>query len=390
MFTRRDLVTGAAAAAVYSALPRPAKALSGCLFGASRWDAWYSQSGTARQAQNCLSPQQWQFRAPWFSEVVSPFILNATGTQENVDAEIGYAAAAGIKFWAYDQYTSNDPNFILMNAWQFHQTSSIKNNVKWCYNAQIGAMGVSGNYTAQVNFYVADFQRSNYMTVLAGRPLLIILWSPALFAANWGGTPSPGVTDYTNFAAMITALRAATVTAGLPTPYIVVAYTTLPGSLAANIAVGIGADAITAYGWTGSGAYVSGLATPTQSAWTSFASAATTAGIGFIPFCAMGWDTRPQKQNPPAFALSQFAPAWNGMLKFTTPGTVTERANHAQAAVTFVGANAAVCASTAILAYSWTELSEGGGGLIPTIGDPPPGPPPALNNILTALAPIIS
>ena len=99
----------------------------------------------------------------------------------------------------------------------------------------------------------------------------------------------------------------------------------------------------------------------------------------------MGWDIRPRIENPVPWEEPGLAP-YVGMLNYVSPGLVTERAKHLQAAVNYVGANPTKCPSSALLIYSWTECDEGGGALIPTLGDPPIN---GTTNILSAVRAVL-
>lgn len=335
-------------------------AAANVIAGAIRWDAWYSTTGDALSAQNSLGPQQWQFRAPWFCNVLNAQQISCNGNQANIDTEIQVAANAGLKFWAFDQYspTGNDANFL--NAWNLYQSSSKNNLINWTWMAVSDSLfGSTGNFSTQVAQYVAWFQQSNYQKVLTNRPLLFLDFTTV--GSGWGNSTA-------NFAAMITALRTATTGAGLGTPYIVICGP-VPNSTTFMNAVG--ADAISAYlGLTPTLAQpnpFSALSTSNEGFWTQMKNQ----GVPMIPSIITGWDTRPRKQNPPGFTGTTYFPPYSGLLNTVTPATPAEIASQLQAAVTFVGANPTASPTTVILIYSQTECDEGGGCLIPTIGDPP-------------------
>lgn len=387
MISRRKLLTGAAAVAAAASLPSPAKALTGCIPGAIRFDSWYTTGDIVSDgAQNFLSPQAYQYRAPWFCQAKNVSQLTCTGSQALMDIEIQCAANANLKFWAFDYAAPGNP---LNIAWGFYQTSSFRALMNFCWITNLSSMGSTGNFTTQVNGFAANYQLGSYQTVLSGRPLHFILWSTAIFAQNWSS-------NYTNVAAMITALRAAAATAGVGNPFIVVLsnpFTNTP----ATIASAIGADATSFYNTSNVGTY-SALVNRCESEWTSQAAFASGASLGFVPTAVTGWDIRDIIQSPavwyPEPYTYQAAPSpLVGMLGYAQPGTISQVATHVGDCVTFTKANAAVCASTAMLICAWDECAEEGGattggGLIPTIGDPVQGG--NTTNMLTALATVLA
>jgi hypothetical protein len=346
---------------------------SGVIAGAIRWDAWYNVSSPSGYAQRSLGPMAWENRAPWFCTAhPTDNLIDANGDRQLImDLEIGYAAAAGLKFWAFDQYDPASANAPLLTAWKFYQQSTLNAQINWCWIALADSLfGSTGNYSAQVAQYVSWFQQSNYQKVLVGRPLLFLFFTTF---------PSFG-NDATNFAAAISALRGACTSAGLASPYIVVMG---PPASASTAMQAIGADAISHY--LGgiplgvAGATYASLINTSVTYWGQYLAT----GNQVIPTVQMGWDKRPRIQNPVPWDPSPSS-------DYVMPGTIAERVSLLQSAVNFVNANPAACASKAVIIYAWDECDEGGGALIPTIGDPPTGAPPALNGMLSAIKPVIS
>lgn len=377
MTSLRKRMAIALAVVSFALSPDQASAAANVIAGAIRWDGWYATTRDAVYAQNSLGPQVYQYRAPWFCSALNAYQVSCNGNQANIDLEIQAAANAGLKFWAFDQYspTGSDSEFI--NAWNLYQSSSKNNLINWTWMAVSDTLfGSTGNFSTQVAQYVTWFQQSNYQKVLTNRPLLFMFFSSV--GSNWGGSTA-------NFAAMITALRTATTSAGLGTPYIVICGG-IPGTT--NFMNAIGADAISAYfGLLPTPAQpnaFSALNTSNEGFWTSMLSQ----GVPMIPPVLNGGDTRPLKQNPPPWLLSTYAPPYNGLLNYVTPATPAQIASQLQAAVTFVGANPTLNPTTAILIYSWTECSEGGGCMIPTVGDPPQAGP--TTNLLTAIGGVLN
>lgn len=327
--------------------------------GAIRWDAWYANTRDAKQAQNSLGPKRWQFRAPWFSTVINDYQISSVGTQANLDTEIACAANAGLKYWAFDYYNPAGGDSEFSRGWGLYQSSSLKNHINWCWlYVNTADLGSTGNYSATIAMLVSHFQQTNYQKVLSNRPLVYLFSTTA--GPNWGN-------DSSNLAAFITDLKTAVTGAGLGSPYWVI-MGGHPDNL--NFMTAIGADAISAYitnvPTNGQPNTASDLNTIVANAWNSLATLGKT-----VPPCALGWDTRPRKQNPPTFVLGSYIPAYSRMLNYVTPLTPSDIATQLGNCVTFIGAHSSACETGALIIYAWNEFDEGGGGLCPTIGDPP-------------------
>lgn len=233
-----------------------------------------------------------------------------------------------------------------MNAGlNYHIASSIASRVKICLMTSSGHLGTTGNSTSQINDLVSKFQNPNYM-MSQGRPLLYVFVTTQDITNLWGGSNS-------NFAACLSALRIATVAAGMQTPFIV---TMAPDS--ANMAT-YGEDAVSQY--TGAIPTVDGgtyqtLASAVQAGWTTQLTAPS-----IVPICMTGWDPRPRNQHPEDFATIE--PNW------FIAATLSELTTHLKAARTYID-NSGRCPARTALAYHWSEFDEGGPGPAPSVGDP--------------------
>jgi hypothetical protein len=339
-----------------SLLPRVAFAANGTIPGAIRWDPWYGTTSAAALSTGPaeLQAPQWQFRAPWFATPQRGGLLINGNQQATIDAEIGYAASAGLKYWAYVWYGDIVPLDGMMNAWTLHQSSSIRNSMNWCLMLQFSEVSPTTFANDQAQ-YVAYFQQSNYQLVLTNRPLVYLLIDDLnMLTTRWGS-------DWANVKAALDALRTATVAAGLGTPYIVIMYG-VPAN-AASYASQTGSDAISNY-LLGSNQLAELWQTyePTVEA---FWAAMGATGTPIVPDAQTGWDQRPrlapQFVNACTVRLSDFA--------YVVVPTGPQLTAHLQAAVSYVVANPTQCPSKAILIYSWDECSEGGNAIIPTYGN---------------------
>ena len=376
MISRRSLLAALGALGASCALPKPAKAASGTIMGAIRWDPWYGSTYEV-YGEASLGPAPWQFRSPWFGSSTGANTIKINGnSQANLDLELQAAHAAGIQYWAYDWYgdvngaacTSANAGCVTYsgfeNAWGLHQSSSYASYVKWCVIYQMQA--TPSGMTVQMAQMAAYMAKSNYLTVLGGRPVFYWLASTSV-DSSW--------------APCITALRAACSSLGLGNPYVVVMLGQTSAASVITIVQAVGADAISNYSYFTSGPFA-GVTSALQSQWAAFAAAASAASLGYVPNLSMGSDRRPrfEANGNPAWVLNSY---------FCPPATNTERVTQVQDAITFILANPSVCASTLGVIYAWTECDEGGGCLAPTIGDPPSATPPYMNGIETALSAIL-
>lgn len=392
MFSRRNFLRSIAGGALAAAAPRiinPARAASGCIAGAIRWDAWYGSTGggtfsnVEKYVEASLGPAYWQFRAPWFANITGPNSIKIGAAQGNkqsiIDLEIQAAHAMGLKYWAYVMYLTPAglPDVSgQMNAWQLHQSSAYANLMNWCMIfQQPGNVDGFEGQNAQLVIYM---QQANYQKVLGGRP--VFFWFVGAVNSTW----APAIAD----------LRAKAIAAGLANPYVVILQGQNSGTQAVASAQAVGADAISGYGIFDNGTFAN-LTTYAQNQWncaglgqpsSGCTPSASSSGLTYVPNLMMGSDTRPRAEAPTVHSTS---PPWENNAYHVTPGTNAERVAQIQAAANFVVANPSVCASTLILIYSWSECDEGGGCLMPTIGDPPSGTAPYMNGIETAVSAVL-
>lgn len=338
-----------------------AQAASGIIAGAIRWDAWYNPTGNSLLAQNNLGPPVYQSRAPIHCARGSQTI-NCVGTQAAMDAEITAAVSGGLKYWAFDQYDSGSS---LTTGWNLYQSSTIKNQINWCWLTQLSDMGSTGSYTAQMNLLTAHMQQTNYQKVTVGatanRPVFYILWTSADFANFFGS-------NYANVAAMFTYLRAQVTAAGLGTPYIII----MVGSnvtTGATIVTNTGADAQSSYTTPlplfppAINPTFPALDTLTQAFWVTEAAA----GVPIVPNAMIGWLPTPRITRPSTLNAGQIP--YIGVDELYSQATNAQLITHLAAAVAYINANSAIVPSKLLLIYSWTECDEGG-CLTPTFGDP--------------------
>lgn len=392
MITRRGLIASAAAASLIR--PKPVLAqTTGVTPIFIKWDAWYNNTETVtRQFHEQLSPARWQFRAPFFCDVLGTDRITCAGAQADMDIEIQAAANAGIKAWMYVWYgpngTGTGGSTSLFKGWELHQSSALKDSLKWCGYTGMDQLGFNpwsntAGWQANCNYWVDHFKRSNYLKV-GGRPVMFILNSTGQLNSHFAGSSANSLTTF-NY------LRSQSVAAGVGDPYLITM-----GSLG-NFAVDtpsvgktwIGGDAISSYvasnalGYTALPETAATLYSRVASYW---AGSQVATGNKTVPIAMIGWDSRPLIEIP---EFNRGEIPWIGHQKYYVRGTNTEIANHLQACVNFIGANQPACDSKIFLTYAWNECSEGGTSGVPTLGDPPTGTPPA-TNLLNAIKPVLT
>jgi hypothetical protein len=348
------------------------------IVGAIRWDAFYvwdQGGGVSGGVQKQFSVAGLQSRAPWFAQVMSPYLLKCIGTQANMDLECQVAATAGIDYWAFDCYQPGnafayaDAN--LSVAWNFYQASPNKGLTKWCwltFPTHWSSATFSDNSWQPLlaTFATQHCTQANYQKVMGNRPLVYCFGSP---------------TSNANMATAVAYFRAQCTGAGLGTPYMVMQLdnsATVAGNAATVTACGF--DAVAHYAlpnlieMQAFPLSYDTLDTAMQARWASEAAAGKV-----VPTGCSGWDTRCRIRAP---EMPSVMPRI-GDLKYWANPTNARVAQHVQSLMSFVTANATACEAQAALIYSWTECTEGSvRALIPTLGDPPVG---GTTNLLTAI-----
>ncbi len=343
--SRRSALKLAASGLAAAATARPRALLARepdrVRIGAIRWDAWYAPdmapNSSEWYAAHGLDPQRYHHRAPFFAEESDKDRMFISGTQASMDAEISYAANAGIGYWAFGWYQFGRP---LRKGWEYYQLSERNTLINWC--ALIGLGSLAGNFPPRSDL-VSYFQYPNYEK-FGDRPLLYVMHDKSSLPAA---------------ARALEALRAACASAGVGNPYIVLQSSV--AKLAAADARSIGADAISAYA---SAPPISGGPLPYASLdgfvrkfWLEMAAT----GLPIVPNGLTGWDRRPRIERPPPFDPIAAKPD-----DYVVPGTPAEIAGHIGAAVAFVKSHPATCPAGTALVYSWNECDEGGSVLCPT------------------------
>jgi hypothetical protein len=320
--------------------------------GAIRWDAWYGDSGPVKHTEISLGPPKYHFRLPWFARVIGEGKVSINGdSQEIMEREIAYAAAAGLDYWAFVDYW-DDANLSI--ALRRYRAAKDKQGVRYCFVEEGGRLDAVGKRGwARL---VDHFKDPSYQTVLDGRPLLFL----------FGKSKRLGRTDWRE-------LGDASVAAGLKRPYLVL-MGWRPETDAKDMAE-LGFDAVSAYARGGSysmkqPAYAEQCALIRRDRWEK----CRALRIPSVTFASAGWDTRPRNERPPPWIKGMVTKpepdntptAQQKPLIDAVTATPDELAAHVREALEWTKANRDLNPSNAVIIYGWNENDEGG-WLIPTL-----------------------
>jgi hypothetical protein len=325
------------------------------LVGAIRWDAWTQWGGEHDfgSYEKCLGPKEWHYRVPFFGKVVSDDRVELRGdTQEVMDQEIAYAAAAGLDYWAFDWYHPRGwPHADTMTrSLDLYLSSKRRNDISYCLILLGGVhFGPKEEWPASVDGLVQRFQAPNYQKVLGGRPL-VYLFDVDSHLKYWGeGAAAKAPLDL---------LRERSVAAGAGNPYI--ALMVWQPSASVKTLEALGTDAFSAYvnppGNENQELPYSQALSLNRWFWED----GRQAGKPLIPTVTGGWDYRPMKR--PEFPDRSLQNSWFAQAK------PEELAAHLSEAMGWVKTNPQLGEANSVLIYAWNEFAEGG-WLCPTLSE---------------------
>ncbi len=321
------------------------------IVGAIRWDGWYGDGSVVQATEYSLGPPKYHFRLPWFAQVLGADKVRINGdSQEIMAQEIGYAAEAGLNYWAFLDYLDEAPDMSI--ALNRYRAAKDKKGIRYCLVEEGARLDKAG--TKAWGKLVEHFRSPDYQTVLNGRPLLCLFGkTTVLDKVAWGE------------------LKQQTTAAGLKEPYLV-----LLGWEAEKHYAALGFDAISEYACAGKG-YTTDPETYArltthhvqEKLWATWKRERSPC----ITFATAGWDTRPRQERPPSWcpwvkATPDATPAAQQKpLIDATTATPEEIAAHLRAAIAWTQANRDLNPANTILLYAWNEHDEGG-WLQPTLG----------------------
>ena len=322
------------------------------IVGAIRWDGWYGDGNVVKAVEASLGQPKYHFRLPWFARVISEEKVSINGdSQAIMEKDIGYAAQAGLNYWAFVDYWNEAPGMhIALNR---YLAAADKKGIRYCFveeGTRLDKVGRQG-----WSRLVKHFQDPDYQTVLDGRPLLFVYdMTTKLGEAEWDE------------------LKQQTIAAGLKAPYLVLMNWTKPEADRLRL----GFDAISRYAVSGKG-YTTDPKSYAEltsyhvrrELWEKWRHD----GTPCITFATAGWDTRPRQERPPSWMQEIPAtpdptpPAQQKPLIDAVTATPCELAAHIREAVEWTKANRNINPANAIIMYAWNEHDEGG-WLEPTLG----------------------
>jgi hypothetical protein len=321
------------------------------IVGAIRWDAWYGDGSVTKAMEASLGQPKYHFRLPWFAQVQSDGKVSINGdSQVIMEQEIGYAAQAGLNYWAFLDYLDEAPGLSIgLNR---YIAAKDKKGIRYCLVEEGARLDKAG--AEAWSRLVKHFQQSEYQTVMNGRPLLFL----------FGKTTKLGKAEWDE-------LKRQTAAAGMKAPYLV-----LMGWEAEKDREGLGFDAVSEYACSAKG-YTKDP--ETYEKLTSYSVSEKLWGhwkrnrTPCVTFATAGWDTRPRQERPPPWCSWVKAepdptpPAQQKALIDATTATPGELATHVRAAIEWTQANRDINPANAIIIYAWNEHDEGG-WLQPTLG----------------------
>jgi hypothetical protein len=322
------------------------------IIGAIRWDAWVGDASPVGLAvEKTLSPRQWHYRLPFYAKELSADKVQVRGnTQEVMDREIGYAASAGLDYWAFVIYSPGDP--MTRGGIDLYLSSTRKKDVNFCVILEGDRLAEMANDPLpDMERLINYFKDPGYQKVCGNRPLLFILQSGGMVSQS--GFDSLKSASWT-----LNALRSNTIQSGLGSPFIVaMEWTPESGKKAMDQ---LGLDAVSSYASNGGGkgAPYADLATRTESEWNNYARKAPQV----VPWVTTGWDRRPRVDNPVFWEKPGNDEAWYDRLQ---PAELTKQI---QDAMRWNATHPSLAQANAIIIYAWNEFDEGG-WLCPTLSE---------------------
>ena len=177
--------------------------------GVIRWDAWNLYNGQYDEityyVHRELSPEQFQYRLPFYSSVISPTNVSFNANLQGImDQEILYARHAGIDYWAFDTYCTFGANCSTNNSYcqqYYKQTSNLYCPRDPAYGLKLYltspyrylmnfTMVLLGSSPCDVSFqeeYIELMRSPQFQTVQGGRPLLYLFQFDDAEAQKCGG-----------------------------------------------------------------------------------------------------------------------------------------------------------------------------------------------------------
>ncbi len=131
--------------------------------GAIRWDAWTGGAIT-EQVERTLGPARYHDRLPWFAEMTGENSVQIDGSgQEVMDREIGFAAGAGLDFWAFLLYAEDSPMSVALGQ---YLRSRRREEIRFCLILHNTLRALAEDWPRERDRGVALLREPGYETVL--------------------------------------------------------------------------------------------------------------------------------------------------------------------------------------------------------------------------------
>jgi len=370
-----------------------AKARGRPLIGVQRWDMYSGRGATQAQElgylpgkQGFLKDAEWHDRAPFFCRLAKdvdrvrhpagagPLWFNHPFSREllqkTMDQEIRYAHDAGIDFFIY-----NGPaRKLYANGWELknnldcHMASKVpeagKMKFVWALYGHSAIKYTRSKVAAMMDETMEYVVRPNWQRVMDHRPLVIVLW-PGTFKKDLEGAPGK---ERMSGAEFVEYVRSRVKAKGFKNPYVVGCIVPARSFRHAAELKRDGYDAFADYAGSYGGRVGERDKSPTYAQATdallkTFEKDFLGKGLPFLPPV-----TSMQYPWPRALDDKTGKPKkkWYHY-QWPKKGDVADRIRRA---FDFVAAHPKECEAQTVTMYSWNEHSEGG-GLCPTMGEPP-------------------
>lgn len=320
---------------------------SNAKIGAIRWDGFTesTEGGTdvASQVAKVLEPSKYHNRVPFFGNIASDGTVSFPKyTVDTWEAETEYAVEAGIDYFAYLWYETDDA---MSQPRKAHLNSSKKNSIGMC-----AILETFRSYSTMQELYSA--MKEDCYVKINGMPV-VYLYS----FDNWT-------------AENVLELRQGAARAGIEEALYIVGM--IDGTYVLDGTYDKGYDALS---WYGTSSLSSGItyAELTQRCMDTISRVSTSVssnGIDMVPCIATGFDPRPRIETgvswisgDPNATEDADKPYLN---RYAMEGTPTEISQHTTNVLNWQAENTHVTETNLVLAYGWNEHDEGG-WLCPTL-----------------------
>lgn len=325
-------------------------------FGVIRWDAYTDSTleadgstsegvpTVASQVAKNLSPFQYRWQAPFFSNIENEKVVFPEYTVATWDKEAEYASQAGIDYFAYLWYNTTSA---MSTARKAHLSSSKKNLIKMC-----GIIASKSTWATRKELYMA-MQDECYLTY-NGMPVLFVY-----YLSNWGEED-------------IAQIREEAALVGVTQPIYIIGMLSYSSVQYVSTLYTRGMDAFSWYGIGADGTAISyqKLTELNMEMIKDTASEVAACGTHMVPTITSGMYTKARidggvtwQEGDPDADNDEDKPYKN---YYAQSGTAVEIANWADEVLTWVENNPEVTEPNLVLTYAWNEHDEGG-WLCPTI-----------------------